>query len=61
MSECQIIMGSNCIPLAAYLAVSIRLLPITKVDEGGVPHHVRPYCTGNSIRFRLESVSVFKE
>lgn len=37
------------------------LKPVVQVEHEGIPHHIRPYCKGNSIRFRLESVSVFRE
>ncbi len=37
------------------------LKPVVQLEHEGIPHQVRPYCSENSIRFRLESVSVFKE
>ncbi|MGE8328666.1 hypothetical protein [Pseudomonas urmiensis] len=37
------------------------LKPVVQVEHEGIPHHVRPYCTENNIRFRLESASVFRE
>ncbi len=37
------------------------LKPVVQVVHEGIPHHVRPYCKGNSIRFCLESVSIFRE
>lgn len=39
---------------------SLTLKPVVLVEHEGIPHHVRPYRTRSSIRFRLESVSVFR-
>lgn len=38
---------------------SLTLKPVALVEHEGIPNHVRPYRTRSSIRFRLESVSVF--
>lgn len=42
-------------------ARGFTLKPVVLVEHEGIPHHVRPYRTDSYIRFRLESVSIFRE